>query len=99
MGDEPTIPCAVLLSPGMYRGMDALEDAQKLEAGQALYIVASEEDTDAFACSQKLYQDAPVRDKTFLPYKGAGHGTAMFTSDLKLMDKTADWIFNTMTEA
>jgi len=92
LAEEPTMPGAVLLSPGNYRGMQLLEDSQKLSADQALFITSSEEDVDSFSESRKLYDQAPVRNKTFLPYKGGGHGTALFTSDLKLMDKTADWL-------
>ena len=93
LAEEPTIPGAALLSPGEnYRGVMLLEDAQKLGSDQALFITASEEDTEAFASSRKLFDEAPVHNKTFLPYKGAGHGTTMFTSDAKLMEKTADWL-------
>lgn len=92
LADEPSMPGALLLSPGNYRGMNVLEDAQMLGAGQSLFITASEEDIDSIDVSRKLFEQAPVQNKTFVPFRGGGHGTALFTHDLKLMDRTAEWL-------
>lgn len=92
LGDEPAMPGAVLLSPGNYRGINVLDEAQKLGSAQSLFIASSEEDIDSFSISRTLFEQAPIENKTFVPYKGGGHGTTLFTSDLQLMDKTADWL-------
>lgn len=90
--DEPQMPGAVLLSPGAdYRGLRVLEDAQNLLPEQRLVIVASEDDATSFADSKKLYEQAPVEAKTFVPYVHAGHGTNMLKSDPALVEKIAGW--------
>ncbi len=98
LAEEPTIPGAVLLSPGAdYRGLKALEDVEKISGSQALFIASSEEDKDSFISSRRLFELAPSTNKIFLPYKGAGHGTSMFTSVPELMEKAADWLLNIVT--
>jgi len=93
----PSLPCAVLLSPGAdYRGLRALEDVQDATYAQSLYVAASEEDSSSFADSKRLFDEAPVEKKIFVPYKGAGHGTAMFNYDHTLPDKIAEWISTIM---
>ncbi len=90
--EEPRLPGAMLLSPGAdYHGVKALEDAQNLGPYQALFIGASEDDSESFTCGSTLYADAPVENKTFVPYKTGGHGMRLFTSDPALIDKAADW--------
>ncbi len=96
--EEPRMPGAVLLSAGkQYRGIDAFEDAQNLLPAQALYIVAAEDDAEAFKDSQQLYAEAPVNEKSFQQYKVAGHGTAIMNADSTLADKIADWMLKHLT--
>lgn len=91
--EEPRMPGAVLLSPGEnYRGLHAPEDAQKLLSGQALFIAASQDDPESYATSQALFDAAPISQKQFFPYANAGHGTAIFSAEPKLMEKAADWL-------
>lgn len=91
--EEPHLTGAVLLSPGSdYRGFRALEDAQNMIPEQRLVIVSSEDDAESFGSSKTLYDQAPVEIKTFVPYKNAGHGTAMFKADPALPEKIAEWI-------
>jgi alpha-beta hydrolase superfamily lysophospholipase len=91
--DEPKLPGAVLLSPGAdYHGVKALEDVQNVLPHQALYVVSSEDDTQSFADSRKLFDAAPTTNKVFVPYKNAGHGTNMFATDRKLIDNVCQWL-------
>ena len=93
MATHPSMPCGALLSPGIdLRGLNAFEDIQHLVSDQALYIAASEEDKDSFKAANTIFDSAPVDRKIFTPYKGAGHGTEMFGSDVKLPDKIAEWM-------
>lgn len=90
--EEPLMAGAVVLSPGSnYHGTNALEDVPLLLPDQTLIIVASEDDVDSFADCKKIYAEAPVDSKTFVPYKTAGHGTNMLKSDPALADKMAEW--------
>ena len=89
--DEPGMAGAVLLSPSAtYHGVAIMEELPNLIPEQHLFVIAAEDDA-VFSDSQKIYQDAPVENKVFLPYKKAGHGTSMFKTDPKLVDKIADW--------
>jgi alpha-beta hydrolase superfamily lysophospholipase len=91
--ENPRIPGAVLLSPGAdYHGFHVLEDAANLLPDQALMIVSSEDDAGSFQSSRDLYAQAPVDTKIFTPYKVAGHGTALFSSDKTLLAKSAAWL-------
>ena len=90
--DFPRMPGAMILSPGEdYHGLFAFDDAENLHLEQALFIVAAEDDQKSFADSKKLFADAPTERKQFVPYKNAGHGTAIFKIDPQLMEKAADW--------
>ena len=98
LANEPVIPGALLLSPGEnYHGIVAIEEIEKLGGDQSLLIASSEEDAESFTASKKLFDLAPVRNKTFLPYKGAGHGTSIFAADVTLLDKGAKWLFEVIS--
>ncbi|MFZ2804246.1 MAG: alpha/beta fold hydrolase [Patescibacteria group bacterium] len=88
---NPALPGAFLLSPGTYRGLDAVEMGPNLLPHQALYIVSSEDDAESFASSKQLYEEAPIEDKTFIPFRSGGHGTALFATDKTLLPKVAEW--------
>jgi alpha-beta hydrolase superfamily lysophospholipase len=91
--EEPHLAGAVVLSPSRdYRGIKALVDVQNTLPHQSLYIISSEDDTPSYADSQKLFQEAPVTEKVFQPYKKAGHGTSMLKSDPTLVEKIPEWM-------
>ncbi|MHB8831398.1 MAG: alpha/beta hydrolase [Patescibacteria group bacterium] len=90
---EPRLCGAVLLSPGNYRGMDPADDAMYVKPHQALWAAASDsDDPESFEAARKVVDVAGAERKTFVPYKNAGHGIHLFTSDPKLMDALAAWI-------
>jgi len=89
--ENPRLAGGFLLSPGPYHGLDPLAFSRNLLPDQALYIVSSEDDAESFSSSKQLYDDAPVTDKTFVPYKSGGHGTNLFATDKTLLSKVADW--------
>jgi len=92
LAEEPRMPGAILFSAGRnYHGLQALVDAQDLLPHQALMLVAAQDDAQPFEDTKALYEEAPVEDKTFLPYKIAGHGTAILNADSGLGDKIAEW--------
>ncbi|MDD5437803.1 MAG: alpha/beta fold hydrolase [Patescibacteria group bacterium] len=90
---EPRLCGAVLLSPGDYRGMDAVEEASYVKPSHCLWAAASEgDDPEAFEAAGKIVEQAAADRKAFVPYKNAGHGIHLFTSDPKLMDALATWM-------
>lgn len=90
---EPALAGAVLLSPGNYRGMDAADDALYVKAHQALWAAGSDgDDPEAFETARQVIETAGASRKMFTPYKNAGHGTHLFTSDPRLMDNLATWV-------
>lgn len=98
LAEEPRMAGAVLLSPGIYRGMDASIDVKDLLPDHALTVVVSEDDNESYAISKKMYDGAPVIRKTLLPYQTAGHGTNILSADSGLVEKLAKWIESIIRE-
>jgi len=93
---NPALAGAVMLSPGIYRGIDAVESATHAKFHQALWAAGSDsDDTEAYETAKELIEQADVNRKKFVPYKNAGHGIHLFTSDPKLMEDLAAWIQET----
>lgn len=91
--DLPNIHGLILLSPGNYRGMNAEDDAMYVKAHQALWAAGSDgDDTESFEVARKIVETATASRKMFIPYKNAGHGIQLFTSDPKLMESLAAWM-------
>lgn len=88
---EPRLSGAFLVSPGDYRGFKPADMAGDVLPHQALYIVTSEDDAESFGPSKQLYDAAVSTQKTFVPYKSGGHGTALFATDKSLLGKLAEW--------
>ena len=86
LADNFQIKSAVLLSPGLnYRGIETEPLIQKLQAGQKVLLVASEDDVrsggNAVSMSKRLYDLAPSGvDKKLEIFKTGGHGTGLFES-------------------
>ncbi len=86
----PSARAIVLLSPGEdYHGL-APEAALKTFEGQ-VFIASSAEDNQSYSASKKFAAIAPDRTK-FQSYHNAGHGTNMFSKELALPGKIADWL-------
>lgn len=84
------IPAVVALSPGLdYRGV-TIADKLAASTRSALFLAASDEDEysrAAIARAAELRPDAVVKNLS-----GAGHGTAMFEREPRLIDETVDWL-------
>ncbi len=95
---EPRLAGAGLLSPGDYRGINAVADMGNLVSGQAVLIVSSEDDKQSFAASQSMFEQAPTDTdkKKFVVYKKAGHGMHMLQVERGLRDTLADWLAETI---
>lgn len=98
--EEPALAGAVLLSPGNYRGIDAVAQAEYLKHHHALWAAGSDsDDTDAYETARKVVEESAAYRKSFIPYKNAGHGIHLFTSDPQLMSNLAKWISETFQSA
>lgn len=94
LAEEPTMPCALLLSPGIsYHGVDVMDITDYIVPEQSVYIVASSEDDDESVDASEQIMDAlEIDTKIFKRLKHAGHGSAMIESDAVLMGQLADWL-------
>ena len=96
--EEPRLAGAILFSAGKnYRGLEALSDIRNISPDQALLLIAAEDDGEPYVDTKQLFEIAPVDDKVFLPYKVAGHGTAILNADSSLADKIAVWVSQHLT--
>src|SRR3989338_1318749 len=90
--ENPEVPVAVLLSPGLdYRGIKIEPLARVLKLNQALYLAASADDPESFSAIAKLAQVTPAKHIT-KEFQHAGHGTTMFENEPEFMDEVAKWI-------
>ena len=90
---DPELAGAFCLSPGNYRGIDAFEQAGYLKSHHSLWTAGSDtDDPEAYETARKMMDEAGASRKTFVPYKNAGHGTHLFSSDPELMENLASWI-------
>jgi alpha-beta hydrolase superfamily lysophospholipase len=90
---EPGLCGAVLLSPGDYRGISSVDASLYVKTHHCLWAAASDgDDPEAFKAASEIVEKAAASRKTFVPYKNAGHGIHLFTSDPKLMDNLATWM-------
>jgi pimeloyl-ACP methyl ester carboxylesterase len=91
--DEPSLAGAVLLSPGNYRGINAVEKAGYIKSHHALWATGSDsDDPEAYETAKAVVEEAGAERKQFVPYKNSGHGNHLFTSDPELMENLAVWI-------
>ncbi len=90
---DPSIPAIALLSPGEnYRGIETYGAASALASDQALLTSGSEgDDNESFEAAKKIVELASSKDKTFLPFASAGHGTSLFVQEPALPAALADW--------
>lgn len=93
LADEPTIPAAILLSPGKtYHGIESFDAADAIAPHQSIYLLASsEDDDDSVEACVELERRLEVSKKVFKKLKQAGHGISMLEGDEALMAEIADW--------
>ncbi len=91
--EEPGLSGAVLLSPGNYRGIDAVEKAEYTKHHQAIWASGSDsDDPESYEVAEKIIEASGASRKQFVPYKNAGHGIHLFIADPDLMENLATWI-------
>lgn len=92
--EEPEIPAAVLLSPGLnYHGIDTMQFVDYVMPHQSVHIVASKGDDDeSVKASNELMKLLSSEVKMFTKLDNAGHGTDIFEADVELMGQLADWL-------
>lgn len=94
LAEEPQIPAAALLSPGIeYQGVNALEFAPNILPHQAVWMAGSSGDDDESAQAVKALDGMlKIERKAIEKPQQAGHATALFESDPAMMDRIADWL-------
>lgn len=94
VGDRD-VSTIVLLSPGInYKNIETEFPSMAYE--RSMLLVASSEDTYSSDTINTLEKKTTATIKEKVEYKGAGHGTAMFTARPELIDKIDDWIRKTI---
>jgi alpha-beta hydrolase superfamily lysophospholipase len=94
LSEEPHVPAAILLSPGLnYHGIDVMEFVDYVAPHQSVRIIASRgDDDDSVSASAEIVKQLFSEEKEFIRLENAGHGTKMFDSDAALMGQMADWL-------
>lgn len=94
LAEEPQIPGAVLLSPGIdYHGVTTPESAEQILPHQGVWMAASRGDDDeSVAAVQELDGLLEIEEKQTRILENHGHGTKLFEADAALMAEAADWL-------
>jgi alpha-beta hydrolase superfamily lysophospholipase len=94
LAEEPQIPAAILLSPGLnYHGINVMDFVDYVSPHQSVWIVASRGDDDqSINDSAEIMKELLTQKKEFTKLEGAGHGTKMLEADAELMGQMADWL-------
>ena len=84
----------ILLSPGLdYRAIKTEAYARALRPGQAVYYVASRDDTYSADTVDTLSLQTPSGAKKDVKiFERAGHGTTVFEREPGFMDELAEWL-------
>lgn len=92
--EHSDIRAAILLSPGLdYRGVATADLPQRLHAVQAVYYVASSEDSYSADSVRMLYQKTPegiIKEEKI--FDDAGHGTDMLTHEPDFEGQIISWL-------
>lgn len=94
LAEHSDVKAAFLLSPGLdYKGVRTEPATRSLGSGQAIYYVASRDDSYSADTIQKLFDITPpgVR-KDIKFFENAGHGTTIFEREPGFMDEIVSWI-------
>jgi pimeloyl-ACP methyl ester carboxylesterase len=92
LSENPEVETAILLSPGLdYRGIKTEPLALKINPKQAIFLVASEDDSYSFETNRILYNLLKSK-KEIKEFKKAGHGTTMLERESSLMDELIEWL-------
>ncbi len=89
-GEHREVPAVAALSPGLdYRGVTTPDKVRRFGPNQSLFLAASAEDELSFRTDRELAAIKP--DAVLREYRGAGHGTSMFSARPDLLDELAVW--------
>jgi alpha-beta hydrolase superfamily lysophospholipase len=81
----------VALSPGVdYHGVKTEIASRNFR--QSFLIVASRDDSYSFESSGRLFEISGAKNKEFIKYEFAGHGTRMFNSEPELKQRILDFL-------
>lgn len=90
--EHPEIKAAILLSPGLnYRGIETEPLIKKLKENQAVFIVASKEDSYSADSARRLFEATNCK-KELKILNNAGHGTTMLEKEKILTKELIDWL-------
>jgi alpha-beta hydrolase superfamily lysophospholipase len=93
MADHPDVSAVLAFSTGLeYRGVQTEEALKRLREGQRVMLIASRDDSYAFASLEKLKEAATQAQVETLILDTAGHGTAMLEYDSSLAARASDWL-------
>lgn len=91
LGDYPTIPLAVALSPGLnYHGVIPLSSLRALPKTQRALLIASSEDAGSYQAMER-FEEASIQVE-IRPVHDLGHGTRMLEADPTLTGSILDWL-------
>lgn len=91
---HPEAKSAILLSPGLdYRGIKTEAPLGKIASQQAVYLVASEEDSYSFDSINTLARQFSFDGQHVLKiFQNSGHGTVMLEKNPEFMDELTGWL-------
>jgi len=94
LAENPQVPAALLLSPGLqYHGIGLEDVLEFVNPHQAVQILVSKGDDDeSVQASDRILEALAVEVKGVKKLSNAGHGTRMFEGDAALMGEAADWL-------
>jgi alpha-beta hydrolase superfamily lysophospholipase len=94
LAENPQIPAALLLSPGLaYHGIGVEEVLDLVNPHQAVQMIASKGDDDeSVKAADMILKKLAVEIKGVRTLSDAGHGLRMFEGDAALMGESADWL-------
>ncbi len=101
LAEEPLVPAALLLSPGLsFHGVTTEDIVDFVNPHQAVKMIVSREDDDtSVRAADTLLARLAVDVKDVQKLKNAGHGTRMFEGDAALMAEAADWLRDRIQES
>lgn len=97
LAEDPAVPAAILLSPGLnYRGIETLPLARLVRPEQAVALVAARDDVASYGSCGDMAEElsaALSTAKTALTvFERGGHGTNLFGAHPDLKDTLTAWL-------
>jgi alpha-beta hydrolase superfamily lysophospholipase len=101
LAENPLIPAALLLSPGLnYHGVTTGDVVPFVNPHQAVQMIVSRGDDDeSVRAADQILALLAVEMKGVKKLSNAGHGTRMFEGDAALMGEAADWLRDRIQES